>query len=130
MVAHTVREQDDIEVIRIIAASQAMLSAIENSEEMAIRQFVFLELACLREKARLTMEDACPHSLPFIRIWYEQILVFFEESGKNLFNEQKKLSCGRLSDRMIVKRMIQRVIENNAAKISNYKPCADNLKIP
>jgi hypothetical protein len=76
------------------------------------------------------MEDACPHSLPFIRIWYEQTLVFFEESGKNLFNEQTKLSCGRLSDRMIVKRMIQRVIENNAAKISNYKPCADNLKIP
>jgi hypothetical protein len=52
MVAHTVREQDDIEVVRIISARQAMLSAIENSKEMAIRQFVFLELACLREKAR------------------------------------------------------------------------------
>jgi hypothetical protein len=47
-----------------------------------------------------------------------------------LFNEQKALSCGRLSDRMIAGRMLQRVIENNAEKISNYKPCADYLKIP
>jgi hypothetical protein len=111
-------------------ASQAMLSAIENSEEMAVRQFVFLQLACLREKVRLIMEDACPHTLPFIRIWYEQILVSFEESGKNVFNEQKRLSCGRLSDSVIAERMFQRVIENNTAKISNYKPCAANFKIP
>ena len=63
-------------------ASQLMLSDIENSEEMAIRQFVFLEIACLREKVRLIMEDACPHSLPFIRVWFEQILVSFEESRR------------------------------------------------
>jgi hypothetical protein len=111
-------------------ASQAMRSAIENSEEEAVRQFVFLEIACLREKVRLIMEDACPHSLQPIRKWYEQILVAFEESAKNVFNEQKKLSCGRLSGSMIAERMLQRVIENNTAKISNYKPCADNLKIP
>jgi len=116
-------------------ASQAMLSAIENSEEVAVRQFVFLEIARLRERVRLTIEDrccpdvACPQSLP-IRKYYEQILVAFKESGENLFNEQKKLSCGRLSDSMIIEWMLQRVIENNAAKISNYKPSADNLKMP
>jgi hypothetical protein len=116
-------------------ASQAMRSAIENSEEMARYQFVFLEIALFREKVRLIIEDrccpdvACPQSLP-IRKLYEQILVSFVESGRNVFNEQKKLSCGRLSDSMIVKRMLQRVIENNTAKIGNYKPDADNLKIP
>jgi hypothetical protein len=89
----------------------------------------------MREKVRLNIEDRCcadvecPRSLP-IRKLYEQILVSFAESGENLFNEQKKLSCGRLSDSMIAGRMLQRVIENNTAKISNYRPSADNLKIP
>jgi hypothetical protein len=112
-----------------------MLSDIENSEEVAIRWFVFLEIACWREKARLITEDrccpdvACPTFVAY-RKWYEQILVSFAESAENLFNEQKKLSCGRLSDRMIAGRMLQRVIENNTEKISNYKPCADYLKIP
>jgi hypothetical protein len=115
--------------------SQAMLSAIENSGEVTVRWFVFLEIACWREKARLIIEDrccqdvACPTSVAY-RKWYEQILVSFAESAEKLFNEQKKLSCGRLSDRMIAGRMLQRVIENNTEKISNYKPCGDYLKIP
>ena len=116
-------------------ARQAMLSAIENSEEVAVQWFVFLEIACLREKARLIIEDrccrdaACPTFVAY-RKWYEQILVSLAESGENLFNEQKKLSCGRLSDSMIAGRMLQRVIENNTAKIRNYKPCAVYLEIP
>lgn len=115
-------------------ARQAMLSAIENSEEVAVRWFVFLEVACWREKVRLIIEDRCCQDIACptfvaLRKLYEQILVSFTESGKNLFNEQKKLSCGRLSDSMIMKRMVQRVIENNTAKISNYKASADNLKI-
>jgi hypothetical protein len=115
-------------------ASKAVLAAIENSDELAVRWFVFLEIACWRERVRLIIEDrccldtACPTFVAY-RKWYEQILVSFEESGENLFNEQKKLSCGRLSDSTIIGRMLQRVIENNTAKISNYKPCADNLKI-
>jgi hypothetical protein len=115
-------------------ASQAMLTAIENSGEVDVRWFVFLEIACWRERVRLIVEDrccldtACPTFVAY-RKWYEQILASFEESGENLFNEQKKLSCGRLSDSMIIGRMLQRVIENNTAKISDYKPCADNLKI-
>lgn len=117
------------------SASQAMLSAIENSEEVAVQWFVFLEVACWRERVRLIIEDrccpdvACPRSVAY-RKWYEKILVSFVESAENLFNEQKKLSCGRLSDRMIAGRMLQRVIENNTVKISNYKPDANNLKIP
>jgi len=101
---------------------------------VAVRWFVFLEIACWRERVRLIIEDrccldtACPTFVAY-RKWYEQILVSFEESGENLFNEQKKLSCGRLSDSTIIGRMLQRVIENNTAKISDYKPCADNLKI-
>jgi hypothetical protein len=120
---------------RLPGASQLMLSDIENSEEMAVRWFVFLEIALFREKVRLIIEDrccsdvACPNSL-LMRKFYEQISVSFVDSSLNVFNEQKKLSCGRLSDSMIVKRMLQRVIENNTAKISNYKPCGDNLKIP
>lgn len=116
-------------------ASHATLSAIENSEETAALQFVFLEIACQREKARLIIEDrccqdvACPTFVAY-RKWYDQILAFFAESAEKLFNEQKKLSCGRLADSMIAERMVQRVIENNTAKISNYKPCADHLKIP
>jgi hypothetical protein len=116
-------------------ASQAMLFAIENSEEVAVRWFVFLEIACWRERVRLIIEDrcctdvACPTFIAYHK-FYEQILVSFAESGENLFNEQKKLSRGRLSDSIIAGRMLQRVIENNTAKISNYKPCADNLKIP
>jgi hypothetical protein len=116
-------------------ANKAMLTAIENSEEMAVRWFVFLEIACLREKVRLIVEDscclntACPTCVAY-RKYYEQILVSFEESVENLFNEQKKLSCGRLSDSVIMGTMLQRVIENNNAKISGYKPCADNLIIP
>ena len=116
-------------------ARQAMLSAIENSEEVAGRWRVFLGIACLREKVRLIIEDrccpdvACPLSLP-IRKCYEQILVYFSESVENLFNEQKRLSCGRLSDSLIMGRMLQRVIENNSAKIRNYKPSADHLEIP
>jgi hypothetical protein len=115
-------------------ASKAMLTAVENSEEVAVRWFVFLEIACWRERVRLIIEDrccldtACPTFVAY-RKWYEQILVSFEESGENLFNEQKKLSCGRLSDSMIAERMLQRVIENDTAKISNYKPSADNLKM-
>jgi hypothetical protein len=104
--------------------------AIENSEENAVCKLVFLEIARFREEVRLIMEDACSHSLPLIRALYEQCQGSFEKSGGNLFNEQKKLSCGKLSDRMIVERMLQRVAENNHAKISNYKPSADNLKIP
>jgi len=116
-------------------ASQATLSAIENSEELAVRWFVFLEIACWREKVRLIIEDrccldlACPTFVAY-RKWYEQILDSFAESGVNLFNEQKKLSCGRLSDSLILRRMLQRVIENNTAKISNYKPCAEHLRFP
>jgi hypothetical protein len=115
--------------------SQAMLSDIENSEEVAVRWFVFLEIACLREEVRMTVEDRCCTDVAcatFVAYhkWYEQILVSFAESCENLFNEQKKLSRGRLSDSVIAKRMVQRVIENNTAKISNYKPCADYLKIP
>ena len=99
-----------------------------------MRAFVFLEIACLREKVRSIIEDrcctdvACPTFVAFHK-WYEQILVSFAESGENLFNEQKKLSCGRLSDSMIAERMLQRVIENDTAKNSNYKPSADNLKM-
>jgi hypothetical protein len=116
-------------------ASQVVLSAVENSEEAAARWFVFLEIACVRERVRLIMEDrccldvSCPTFVAY-RKWYEQILVSFEESGENLFNELKELSCGRLSDSMIVGRMLQRVIENNTAKISNYKPYVENLEIP
>jgi hypothetical protein len=115
-------------------ASQAMLSAIENSEEVAVRWFVFLEVAYWRENVRLMIEDrcctdaACPTFVAYRKLC-EQTLVSFAGSCESLFNEQKKLSCGRLSDSMIIKRMLQRVIENNTAKISNYKPCADNLKI-
>ena len=115
-------------------ASQAMLSAIENSEEVAVRWFVFLELACWRERVRLIIEDrcctdvACPTFVAYHK-FYEQILVSFAESCENLFNEQKKLSCGKLSDSIIAGRMLQRVIEYNTAKISNYKPSAGNLKI-
>jgi hypothetical protein len=116
-------------------ASQVMLFAIENSEEVAAQWFVFLEIARLRESVRLIIEDrccadvACPTFVAYRKL-YEQILVSFAESGAKLFNEQKKLSCGRLSDSMIAGRMLQRVIENNTAKISNYKPCADYLRIP
>jgi hypothetical protein len=116
-------------------AKQATLSAIENSAEMAVHQLVFLSIACLREKVRLIIEDgcctdvACPTFVIYHKL-YEQILVSFAKSAENLFNEQKKLSRGRLSDSMIAKRMLQRVIENNTAKISNYKPSADNLIIP
>jgi hypothetical protein len=116
-------------------ASQVMLSAIENSEEVATLWFVFLEIAYMRERVRLIVENRCCQDVAcptFVahRTWYEQILVSLEESGENLFNKQKELSCGRLSERMIAKRMLQRVIENNSARISNYKPCADYLKIP
>ena len=116
-------------------ASQAMLTAIENLEEVAVLWFVFIEIACMRERVRLIMENGCCRDVTcptFVahRIWYERILVSFTESGEDLFNEQKKLSCGRLSDSMIAGRMLQRVIENNTAKISYYKPCADYLKIP
>ncbi|MGA2047355.1 MAG: hypothetical protein ABSG96_06665 [Terracidiphilus sp.] len=99
-------------------AKQVMLSAIENSEEVAVRWFVFLEVACWREKVRLIIEDrccldiACPTFVAYRKL-YEQVLVSFAESGENLFNEQKKLSCGRLSDSIIAGRMLQRVIENN-----------------
>jgi hypothetical protein len=116
-------------------ASQAMLSDIENSEEVAVRWFVFLQIACWRERARLMIEDrcctdvACPTFVAYHK-FYEQTLVSFAKSREDLFNEQKKLSCGRLSDSMILERMLQRVIENNTAEISNYKPCADYLKIP
>lgn len=116
-------------------ASQAMLSAIENSEEVADRWFVFLEIACWRERVRLIIEDrccsdaACPTFVLYHNL-YEQTLVSFAESAENLFNEQKKLSCGRLSDSLIWGRMLQRVIENNTAKISNYEPSADHLKFP
>lgn len=116
-------------------ASQAMLSDIENSEEVAVRWFVFLQIACWRERVRLIIENrcctdvACPTYVAYHK-WYEKILVSFEESLLDLFIEQKKLSCGRLSDSMIAGRMLQRVIENNTEKISNYKPCADYLKIP
>jgi hypothetical protein len=116
-------------------ASQAMLFSIENSEEVVVQWFVFLEIACWREKVRLDIEDrccldiACPTVVAYRKL-YEQILVSFAQSGENLFNEQKRLSCGRLSDSMIAGRMLQRVIENNTAKISNYKPCTDYLKIP
>lgn len=116
-------------------ASHAMLSAVENSEEMAVLWFVFLEVALWRERVRLIIEDrccadvTCPTAAVYRKL-YEQTLVSFEESGINVFTEQKKLSCGKLSDKMIVQRMFQRVIENNAAKISNYKPCGDNLTIP
>ena len=113
-----------------LGAKQAMLSVIENSEEVAVRQFVFLSIACFREKVRLIMEEAHPDTLPPLRKLYEQILVSLEESGVNAFNEQKRLSCGMLSDTMIIERMLQRVIENNTAKISNYKPCADHLRFP
>lgn len=115
-------------------ASQAMLSAVENSDEVAVLWFVFLGVAWWRETVRLMIEDrcctdaACPTSVAYHKL-YEKILVSFAESGEKLFNEQKKLSCGRLSDSMIIKRMLQRVIENNTAKISNYKPCADGLTI-
>jgi len=118
-----------------LGASEVMLSAIENSEEVAVRWFVFLEIACWRERVRLIIEDrcctdvACPTFVAYHK-WYEQILVSFVESAENLFNEQKKLSCGRLSGGLIMGRMLQRVIENNTAKISNYKPSADHLKIP
>jgi hypothetical protein len=115
-------------------SSQAMLSAVENSEEVAVRWFVFLEIACWRERARLMIEDrcctdvACPTFVAYHK-FYEQTLVSFAKSREDLFNEQKKLSCGRLSDSMISERMLQRVIENNTAEISNYKPSADNLKM-
>lgn len=116
-------------------ASEDMLFAIENSEEMRVPQFVFLEIACVREKVRLLIEDrcckdaACPTFVIYSQ-YYELILVNFKESAINVFEKQKKLSCGRLSDTMIIDRMIQRVIENNTAKISNYKPSGDNLTIP
>lgn len=121
---------------RVLPGSRrTMLLAIENSEENAAYQLVFLEIARLREVVRLIMQDrcctdvACPTFIAYSQL-YGQCQVSFEESGENLFNEQKKLSCGKLSDSMIVKRMLQRVIENNTAKISNYKPFYDNLKIP
>jgi len=116
-------------------ASQVMLSAVENSEEAAVQWFVFLEVACCRERVRLIIEDrccqdpACPTFVAYRR-WYEQILDSFADSGTKLFNEQKRLSCGRLSESLILRRMLQRVIENNTAKISNYKPCADHLRFP
>ncbi|MGA2535355.1 MAG: hypothetical protein ABSF53_05030 [Terracidiphilus sp.] len=115
-------------------ASQAMLSVIENSDEVTVLWFVFFEIACWRENVRLIIEDrccadaACPTVVRYHKI-YEQILASFEESGRNLFNELKKLSCGKLSDGTIAGRMLQRVIESNTEKINNYKPCADNLKI-
>jgi hypothetical protein len=78
---------------------------------------------------RCCTDVACPTFVAYHK-FYEQTLVSFAKSGEDLFNEQKKLSCGRLSDRMIAGRMLQRVIENNTEKISNYKPCGDYLKIP
>jgi hypothetical protein len=116
-------------------ASHAMLSAIENSEEMAALWLVFLEVACWRENVRLMIEDRCCADVtcPTFAVYhnlYEKTLVSFEESAINVFNEHKKLSCGRLSDRMIVQRMLQRVIAHNTARIRNYKPCGDNLKFP
>jgi hypothetical protein len=116
-------------------ASQDMLFAIENSEEVATQWFVFLEIACFRERVRLIIEDscctdaACPQS-SIMRALYEKILASFVESGEKLFNEHKKLSCGKLSDSMIARRMMERVIENNTAKIKNYIPYAENLKFP
>jgi hypothetical protein len=116
-------------------ASQVMLSTIENSEQVADQWFVFLEIAWWRETARLMIEErccsdvACPTFVAYHK-FYEQILVSFAESCENLFNEQKKLSCGKLSDSIIAGRMLQRVIEYNTAKISDYKPSADNLKFP
>jgi hypothetical protein len=115
-----------------LGASQAMLSDVENSEEVAVRWFVFLEVACWRERVRLMIEDrcctdvACPTFVAYHK-FYERILDSFAESFEDLFNEQKKLSCGRLSDSMILRRMLQRVIENNTAMISDYKPSAENL---
>lgn len=116
-------------------ASQAMLSAIENSEEMAYLQWAFLESAWWRETVRLRIEDescckdaACPRFAALSKL-YERVLTAFQESAINVFEKQKELSCGRLSNSMIMKRMLQRVIENNTAKISNYKPSVDNLRM-
>jgi hypothetical protein len=116
-------------------ASQIMLSAIEDSEEVAVYWFVFLAIARLREQVRLMMEDkccsdvACP-TYGVYRKMYEKILLNLEKTGESLFNAQKILSCGRLSDSVIIARMLRRVIENNTAKIENYKPCAEHLRMP
>jgi hypothetical protein len=117
------------------SATQAILSDIENSEEVAPLWFAFLEAAFWREHVRLLIEErcctdpACPTFIVYHKS-YERFLDIFKGACEALLNEQKKLSCGRLSDRMIARRMLQRVIENNTEEISNYKPIADNLKFP
>jgi hypothetical protein len=103
------------------SASRAILSTLE--EELAAQWLVFLQIACMREKVRLIMENCgcsdvgCPTFCALNKL-YKQITAYTAESGEKLFNDQKRLSCGRLSDKAIAGRMVQRVIENNSEMIS------------